>query len=231
MKIFALLFYFLSTSLFANECSELSKCVEYTSKLTGKKYFYDSKIKGELQASSNFIITETNADNLFTYILNTNGFARIPTSEKDTYKIIESKDIRYEMTPVINVDHSTPPKVQVNEDYYYMVYKFKNYQHGQLRQAANAIRPFLSRYARAIESGNILTIQEMASKLSMTYETIKNSDREFSKDEIKKIEQIEKEKNEDKKEEKKEDRKDSKKKSHEDSKKKSHDDEKTLEKK
>jgi type II secretory pathway component GspD/PulD (secretin) len=197
----------MSFGVMANECAELSKCVEYVSKLTGKKYLYDARsVKGGLQASSNTEITVENADTLFTYILDLNGYARVPTAEKDTYLIIESRDIRYQPLPTINVDAQSPPKIPQNYDYYMMSFKFKNFSHGQLREASNSLRPFMSRYARTIElkGTGILTIQENAAKLNKAYEMIKSFDRELSKEELKSYNEQEVERKEDRKEEKNE---------------------------
>lgn len=170
----------------ANECLELTKCIEYVSKLTGKKYIYDLKeVRGGLQSSTNFEINAANADTIFTYILDLNGYSRIPTAEKDTYTIISSRDIRYHALPMVKVDSTTPPKVIPNSDYYMMGYKFKHFKDGQLRMSANRLRPFMSRYARIIEEGDMAYVQEIASKLDLVYEMLKNSDRELSKEETK----------------------------------------------
>ncbi|MGZ3787614.1 MAG: hypothetical protein ACXVLQ_03785 [Bacteriovorax sp.] len=182
-----------SLNAFANECIDLTKCVEHISKLTGKKYIYEESLKGGLQASSNFQITSENADTVFTSVLSANGYSRVPTNEKDTFKIVNSRDIRYETLPSINADKNTKLQVPNNDDYYMMFFKFKNYKHGQLRMTGNGLRPFMSRYGRIIETGDLLAVQEKASKLQLVYEIAKNNDRELSKDEILKWEIEEKE--------------------------------------
>jgi type II secretory pathway component GspD/PulD (secretin) len=185
----------------ADECAELGKCVELVSKLTGKKYLYDAKsVKGGLQSTSNASLTSENADTLFTYILDLNGYARVPTPEKDTYLIVESRDIRFQALPSIKVDAETPPKLAPNADYYMMTYTFKNHTHGQLRMASNVLRPFMSRNARTIEAGKFLTIQENAAKLVLAYETIKSFDRELTKEELAKQVEWEKERKQERKE-------------------------------
>lgn len=184
----------------ANECLELTKCIEHISKLTGKKYIYDAReVKGGLQSSANFEITPANADTMFTYILEMNGFSRIPTAEKDTYSIIASRDIRYQTLPMIKVDAVTPPVVPNNNDYYMMAYKYKHFKDGQTRMAANGMRPFMSRYARVIETGDTATIQEVASKLQVAYEMFKNTDRELTKEEIKTLKENAEERKEERK--------------------------------
>lgn len=207
MKFFLVAITLISFGVSANECVELNKCVEYISKLTAKKYIYDGKeVKGGLQATSNLQITNENADTLFTYILDLNGYARVPTAEKDTYVIVSARDIRYQPVPVINVDAHNPPKLTPNYDYYMMSFKFKHFAHGQMREAANSLRPFMSRYARVIELKvpGTITIQENAAKLLKAYELIKFFDRELTKEEIMKEKEREAEWKEERKAERKE---------------------------
>lgn len=210
MKLLLITLLLVSFGVHANECAELGKCVEYVSKLTGKKYLYDSRaVKGGMQTSSNVEINAQNADTLFTYILDMNGYARIPTAEKDTYLIVEARDIRYQAVPVVSTDTQTAPKLPQNYDYYLMNFKFKHFKHGQIRAAANSLRPFMSRYARTIELNvpGVLTIQETATKINSFYEMIKGFDRELTKDEMKKFAEEEKMRMEEKREERKEHRK------------------------
>lgn len=205
MKAILVSLVLMSFGVRANECAELGKCIEYVSKLTGKKYLYDARIiKGGLQASSNTQITAENADTLFTYILDLNGYVRVPTAEKDTYMIVDSRDIRYQSLPMINVDAQTPPKLASNYDFYMMNYKFKHFDHNQPRMVANSLRPFMSRYARVIEAGDTLTIQENASKLAKAYDLIKRYDRELTKEELKRQKEREEENREERRAERKE---------------------------
>ena len=189
MKMFLIALTLMSfVAMAADECAELGKCVEYVSKLTGKKYLYDSKaVKGGLQATSNTTINAENADTLLTYILDMNGYARIPTPEKDTYIIVEARDIRYQAVPTMEVDSQTTPKLPQNNDYYMVTFKFKNFKHDQIRAAANSLRPFMSRYARTIELNvpGTLALQETAIKITKMADIIKGFDRELTKEEIK----------------------------------------------
>ena len=192
----------ISFSVRANECAEMTKCIEQISKLTGKKYIYDSKeVKGGVQSTLNVQLTSENADNFFTYALYLNGYARVPTIENDTYLIINARDIRYQAYPLIAVDSITPPKLIPNYDYYMMTFKFKHYANGQLRMAANSIRPFMSRYGRTIELNGTgsLTVQESAAALAREYEIIKAFDRDLTKEEIKKDQEREAESKEERK--------------------------------
>lgn len=186
MKLFAAAALFLvSFAINANECQEITKCIEYVSKLTNKKYLFNAnEIRGGLQATTNTEIKAENADTLFTYILDLNGYARIPTEVKDTYMIVRSSDIRYQAVPTIHVSSENPPKLVPNHDYYMMTYKFKHFKDGQPRIAANSLRPFMSRYARVIEIGDSVTVQENAAKLAAAFEHIKRADRELTKEEI-----------------------------------------------
>jgi type II secretory pathway component GspD/PulD (secretin) len=210
VKIILIALLLVSFGVHANECAELGKCVEYVSKLTGKKYLYDSRaIKGGMQTSSNVEMNAQNADTLFTYILDMNGYARIPTAEKDTFLIVEARDMRYQAAPVVSTDTQTAPKLPQNYDYYLMNFKFKHFTHGQIRAAANSLRPFMSRYARTIELNvpGVLTIQETATKINSFYEMIKGFDRELTKEEMQKFAMEEKMRMEERREDRK-DRKD-----------------------
>jgi general secretion pathway protein D len=130
----------------------------------------------------------------------------VPTIEKDTYIIIETRDIRYQPLPMISVDSQTPPKLIANYDKYMMKFKFKHFSHGQLREASNSMRPFMSRYGRVIEfkGTGVLTIQESAAHLLRSYELIKSFDRELTAEEIKDQKEREAEYKEEKKAERKE---------------------------
>ncbi len=186
MIFFSILILLTSFGARAQDCGDLLKCVELVSKLSGKKYIYDKDLKGSVLFSSNIQINAENADVLFTRILNINGYLRVPTAIKDTYSISSLKDIRYETLPTIMVDMQSAPSLPENDDYYLMTYKFKNYKNGQVREASNSLRPFMSRYGRVIElkTKGALVIQENASKLNQLFEIIKSNDRELSKAEI-----------------------------------------------
>ena len=212
MKVILAVFLLASFAVQANECVELTKCIEYVSKLTGKKYIYDVKsTQGGLSASTNFEITSENADSLFTYILNLNDYVRLPIAEKDTYLIIHARDMRYQVFPEVNVNAQAAPQLKPNYDYFMMNYKFKHFDQGQTRLAANSIRPLLSRYARVLEVGSVLSIQENAAKLISFYEVLKSFDRELTKDELKKMKDRDEERKEERKEKKKFDKKEDKK--------------------
>lgn len=174
----------LSFNVFANDCQDLNKCVELISKLTGKKYLYDGNLQGNLKTSSNLEINAENADTLFSYILNVNGYSRVPTTIKDTYKIVAARDIRYESVTAIKADLNTTPVFPTTEDYILLTYKFAHYKDGQTRELSNSLRPFMSRYGRIIETLDTVTIQEMATKLPQQLEFMKKIDRALTKEEI-----------------------------------------------
>lgn len=182
------------SAMAANECADLGKCVEYVSKLTGKKYIFNGTIlKGNLQSSSNTEINATNADTMFTYILDMNGYARVPTAVKDTYMIVEARDIRYQTLPVLEASKDSKPSIPETYDYYSFSYKFKNYSAGQLKETSNAFRPFMSRYGRIIENKATGTVyvNEVATKLAQAYDLMKTNDREWTKEEIAKMKEEE----------------------------------------
>lgn len=181
------------SQLSASECADLVKCVEHVSKLTGKKYFWDGSLKGDLKASSNFVLTAENADLLFTEILDTNGFARVPSSVPDTFRIIEARDIRYHSLPNIRTGIETEKfEAPAGKDYYYFEYVFKNNEQGQAAFAANNLRPFLSRYGRVMTNGNIMIVQDLASKLPVAFRIARGMDRALTKTELNRAREREK---------------------------------------
>ncbi len=199
MKLLLIILNLISVSAFAvNECSELKKCIEHVSKITGKKYIYDSKnIRGGITVTPNMAITAENADTLLSYFLDLNEYARIPTSEKDTYSIIRARDIRYNSLPSLTIDAQALPQLPQNSDFYSVTFMFKNFKQGQLHEAIRAMRPLTSKYGRIIENNvpGSIVIQDKATKISTMSVIIKGFDRELSKEEIEQI----KEKNEERK--------------------------------
>lgn len=208
MKWF-LLFAILTFNTFAFSCPDLNNCLENISKITGKKYILQEKLKGSIETTSNLEVTTENADTFLSQILQLNGYSRVPTESKDTYLIVSSRDIRYYASTSYTADKSTTPAFPKNSDYSQLTYKFKNYHHGQPRETANSLRPFMSRYGRIIELKNAgsITIHELNSHLPLVLEMARLVDRELSKEEVKKFEENEKERKAAMKEERKEERK------------------------
>jgi general secretion pathway protein D len=209
-----------SFSSFAYNCPDLNVCVENISKLTNKKYITNEKLKGSADTTSNFEVTAENADTLLSQILQLNGYSRVPTDNKDVYLIVCSRDIRYYPGITYRADKNTTPAIPKNSDYSQLLYTFKHHLHGQSRDTANSLRPFMSRYGRIIEmkSSGTIVVHELNSLMPTVLEIARMNDRELSKDEIKKFEEQEKERKENMKAEKREERKNHETEKHQDKK-------------
>ena len=185
-----LLIFLLSLDLRADSledaCSNLNKCVDAVSELTGKKYLYNGKLKGSLASSNNLELTKENADQLFSFLLNENGYTRVPVGE-NTFQIISSRDIRYTPTPKFLASYDKAPELPDNMDYVMMEYTVKNNKTKLSTEITRALRPFMSRYGRIIDvksSGHII-FQDTARNLKRLYGLIKTVDIIPSKESLK----------------------------------------------
>jgi general secretion pathway protein D len=204
-----LIAFLLTFNAYSYSCPDINSCVETLGKMSGKKYIFAEKIKGFVETTSNLEINADNADTFLTEILHLNGYSRVQTDNKDVYLIINSRDIRYYPHFSYVADKSSTPNFLKNWDYAQLVYKFKNHLQGQSREAANSLRPFMSRYGRIVElvgSGEVI-IHELNITLPILLDIIKHADRELSKEEMKKFEENEKIRREERKEDKREERK------------------------
>jgi hypothetical protein len=196
-----LLFSLFSINLMAVTCPDLNSCLENISKMTNKKYIFAEKIKGSIETSSNYQLTNENADVFLSHILQLNGYSRVPTEDKDTFLIVSSRDIRYYALNSYTADKIKTPTFPMTSDYSQLFYSFKNSSYGQPRFVANSLRPFMSRYARIIEMKNSVVIHELNTHMAMALEFARMNDRELTKEEIKKYEENEKFRREERKEE------------------------------
>jgi len=185
----------LASSSFAakSACNNVSNCIKHVSKITGVKYYSADKLKGSIYKSSNFKVTKKNADAFISDVLNQNGYTRIETDEK-TFKIIDTRDIRYNPVPMVQADKKNSPNLPNNHDYYMMKYTLENPIVG--RSVTRSLRPFMSRYGRIIHGSlsGIVIIQDTAINLKRVYKLINNFDVKPSEDAIDRMEEYAKKK-------------------------------------
>lgn len=73
-------------------CSDIQECIDVVSKVTGQTYTYGREIQNrKIGFTSNFEITQENADLVITNALLLNDLTRIPTGGANSYYIVESK--------------------------------------------------------------------------------------------------------------------------------------------
>lgn len=179
----------LSLEVSAQTCSKLRDCIELASKLTSKKYVVDGEIKGSIDTTKNFAVTKENADDFISEALNLAGFTRIPSLSKDTWIVINARDVRYHATPHFSGDLNLIPN---NFDHVTVQIKPKNKY--IVSSITRNFRPFMSRYGRIIDfkhSGEIL-IADSAKNVRRLLKIIEKSDREPTAKEIKEYEKSEK---------------------------------------
>ncbi|GEM_PF-3436473 len=105
-------------------CPDLEKCALAVSELTGEKFVYDAiALKGPIQATPNFELTKENADEIFTQMLDQNGFSRVPLSEPNAYTILRSRDARDSALPLLTADAKTTPSIPKTWDIATLRYK------------------------------------------------------------------------------------------------------------
>lgn len=76
-------------------CSNLIKCLEVASNLTGKNYLYDDMtLKVEVGSVGNVVWTNENADRLIGELLGSAGYFRLDMGN-NIYKLINARDVRY----------------------------------------------------------------------------------------------------------------------------------------
>ncbi len=157
----------------------MAACVARASELTSKKYVYADKLEGMVDGSTNMSMTSENADTLISTILHLNGYTRI-TMGKDTYKVINARDVRYMATTQVEASSDKAPELASVDDYYTMDYTILNPETGE--HITRNLRPYLSRYGRIIfqENSSSLIIQDTANNILRMYKMISKMDKKPS---------------------------------------------------
>lgn len=183
------------TSIAFGTCKDLESCVNQIGKITGKKYIYSEKLKGDIKTTSDIEFTKKNGGKFLSWILYRNGYSRIPLDEV-TYSLIKSRDIRYNVVPDASANANTPPNLPDTYDYFMMVYTTKSPHF--TTSITRALRPFMSRYGRVIDAKGTskLVVQDTGINLKRIYRLIKDMDVKPSKKMIKVQMKIEKERKE-----------------------------------
>ena len=171
-------------------CNKLLECMEKASEITGDKYYYTRDLKGKV-GSINLKIDRKNVDSILSSALYDNGYMRVKESE-GVYRVINSRDARYNAFPLVSASKEKAPTLPVNYDFYLMEYKLDH--PSSARVITKNLRPFLSRYGRVIspEGTNRILIQDNSRNLNRLYKVVRSLDVEISKESLRKIDQREK---------------------------------------
>ena len=170
---------------FGESCPDLKTCVFNIGELTGKGYILPQKMKGNVSGTPDLQLTHSNGGIILSHVLNEAGYTRIKLDENN-YRIISSRDVRYNATERIYATKTKEPNFPEGSDYYMLYYKADNPI--QMKHITRSFRPFLSRYGRIIhvKGGNALLIQDTSENLKRLYSLVREMDVEPTKETRKK---------------------------------------------
>lgn len=160
------------------KCATLEKCAETVSQLTDRQYIFPGKLKGKIKGTEGVDFTAENADSLYSHILNENGYTRVLLDDGRTYRIINSRDVRYTPVPQVTSNYDKAPQLPNTSDYHMMTYTLKYPLIS--KEMTRSLRPFMSRYGRIIDNkvGGTIIVQDTALNLKRIYGLIKQMDNE-----------------------------------------------------
>jgi len=161
--------------LFSKLCATIHKCANTVSKITGEKYLMDLNVKGRMKATDNIQLTKSNAILLFTKMLNTNGFSRVPTGEKDTFSIERQRTARDLNLPIFKGSKKNRPNFPKNYDLITFQYKVVHPEYTQIvGYLARHLRSFMPANGRVIPSelNGVLTLTDTAMNMQKLYQLI-----------------------------------------------------------
>jgi type II secretory pathway component GspD/PulD (secretin) len=181
-KIITVMTILISSSIYANTCSNLTDCSEAISNKTQIQYISSSKLKGE---GFEIDLDHENAEEIFSHLLSSFGYTRILIS-KNIFEIINKRDVRYRESPIIDANKHHVPIFRPGNDYYMMRYKLIS-KKVPIGAIARNLRPFMSRYGRIIDINHSATIlvNDSAKNLLRLHELIRELDVELSDKEFK----------------------------------------------
>lgn len=119
-------------------------------------------------------------------MLNQHNFARLRLNEKNSFRIIPTREVRYEAVPMKENLNEIPK----NHDHYMYTTKIK---HVNAEDIGRNFRPFMTKYGRLMEirKGNKIIISDTGINIHRLAKLITQLDKPLSKEEKKKIEEEE----------------------------------------
>ena len=176
-------------------CHKLVTCIEHVSKLTGKSYFMTGELTELIRnktivKTNNFDLNDENADHFLSELLYANGLARV-SFKKGKYQVISAKDMRFYPTKIYEYGKDKLP----NHSDYITVIKVLNNPYVS-NDVVRSIRPFFSRYGRAMNTKDRVYIMDTARNAKRLFKLIDQIDRKFTKEEMKEYERRKEDKRE-----------------------------------
>ena len=167
---------------FAAKCPDIPTCAKVVGDLLGQKYLFDSTVKGSVLATANLELTQENAELLFTTMLNSEGFSRVPLGGSDVkaFQIMRQRDARDAAIPVVDSDQRTVPKLPVTYDL--MTMRYHATHKDIVEHIARLARSFMPGNSRIIPDSvaGTLLITDTAMNLKKLYGLIQDSDQAAS---------------------------------------------------
>jgi hypothetical protein len=158
-------------------CKKLNECVELSSHLTGQKIIYDKKlIPFTYELNTPIEMTKENVDSSLSEALNVFGLAKVPTTLKDTSKIIEAREIRFHNDlPSFQANKNSTPTIPETHDPVMLTYK--GVKGTDMEVIESKIRSMLSRYGRAMPMrDHSLVIIDIASHVKRIVPVLQKQD-------------------------------------------------------
>ena len=172
---------------FGAACPDIASCIKVVSKITGEKYIYDVReIGGKGNATDNIELTKENADNLFSNLLNMNGLTRVPTGEKDTFRIMKVNEAKGSAIPSFEASYDHEPNLPNTWDIVRMEYKMMYPE--TVRPLENVIRTFANMGARIYgnDINGTLVIADTSMGLKGLYPLLRSNDKKMPEGHAKK---------------------------------------------
>ena len=185
---YLILFLFFSSQVEAATCKKLNECVELNEKLTGEKIIFDKKlVPFTYELNKPIEINKSNADKTLSEALVIFGLTKIPTDIKNTSKIVQARDIRFETDlPSYTATRNKMPKLPDSKMPVKVTYQ--GVKGVDMEIIAQKVEPLLSRYGRVapMRDGSIIVI-DLANQVSKILPEIKKQDFPLTPDEKEKL--------------------------------------------
>lgn len=176
MKYLILLF-LLSSQVESATCKKLNECVEMGAKLKGEKIIFDKKLVPlTYELNQPLELTKDNADKVLSEALVIFGLTKIPTDLKNTSKIVQARDIRFETDlPSYKASKNKIPKLPDSKVPVKVTYQAVKGTDVEL--IATKIEPLLSRYGRVVpmRDGSLVLV-DLSNQLTTILPEIKKQD-------------------------------------------------------
>lgn len=172
------------------DCDEINKCVELASSITGKKYIYGGEsLNGPIKTYGKVTWTKENADDFVGEMLHGTGYARVQMKDKDTYQIINARDIRYtaHLPSFFANKNTNDALLPANSgDWGELIYKTITTKVNRSSDIARNLRPFMSRYGRVIDDpmSGVIIIRDNLANIHQMLPIIRKLDNPVTQEEL-----------------------------------------------